>query len=55
MLDFEEARSIQRQQDLPWAIWDDMVIVAQMKRINVNEIYSNDRDFDKIPWVKRIF
>ncbi|MEM2414888.1 MAG: type II toxin-antitoxin system VapC family toxin [Thermoproteota archaeon] len=55
MLDFEEARSLQKQQNLPWSAWDDIVIAAQMKRINVKEIYSNDKDFDKIPWVKRIF
>jgi len=55
MLDFEEARSIQSQFNLSWAMWDDIVIAAQMKRLNLNEIYSNDGDFDKIPWVKRIF
>jgi len=55
MLDFEEARSIQAQFNLSWAMWDDMVIAAQMKRLNINEIYSNDIDFDKIPWIKRIF
>ncbi len=36
-------------------LWDDLVIASQMKRLGVNEIYSNDSDFDKIPWVKRIF
>ena len=55
MLDFEEARSIQAQFNLSWAMWDDMVIAAQMKRLNINEIHSNDIDFDKIPWIKRIF
>jgi len=55
MLDFEEARSIQSEQDLPWSMWDDIVIAAQMKRLNIKEIYSNDKDFDKIPWIKRIF
>ncbi len=55
MLDFEEARSIQLQFNLPWSMWDDMVIAAQMKRLNIKEIYSNDDDFDKIPWIKRIF
>jgi predicted nucleic acid-binding protein len=55
MLDFEEARSIQSQLNLPWSMWDDMVIAAQMKRLNLNEIYSNDSDFDKIPRIKRIF
>jgi len=55
MLDFEEARSIQLELSLPWSMWDDIVITAQMKRLNIKEIYSNDNDFDKIPWIKRIF
>ena len=55
ILDFEEARSIQLQFNLPWSMWDDIVIAAQMKRLNLQEIYSNDNDFDKIPWIKRIF
>lgn len=54
-LDFEEARSIQLQLNLPWSMWDDLVIASQMKRLNLKEIYSNDIDFDKIPWIKRIF
>ena len=55
ILDFEEARSIQSELKLPWSMWDDIVIAAQMKRLNLKEIYSNDNDFDKIPWVKRVF
>jgi len=55
ILDFEEARSMQLQLNLPWSMWDDTVIAAQMKRLNLKEIYSNDNDFDKIPWIKRIF
>jgi len=55
MLDFEEARAIQLELNLPWSMWDDMVIAAQMKRLNLREIYSNDNDFDKIPWIKRTF
>ena len=55
ILDFEESRSIQLQYNLPWSMWDDMVIAAQMKRLNIKEIYSNDKDFDKIPWIKRTF
>ena len=55
MLDFEEARNIQSELGLPWSMWDDIVIAAQMKKLNVKEIYSNDSDFDKIPTVKRIF
>ena len=55
ILDFEEARSIQSELKLPWSMWDDIVIAAQMKRLNLREIYSNDDDFDKIPWIKRVF
>ena len=55
ILDFEEARGIQSELNLPWSMWDDIVIAAQMKRLNLREIYSNDNDFDKIPWIKRIF
>ena len=55
MLDFEEARSIQSELKLPWSMWDDIVIAAQMKRLDIKEIYSNDNDFDKIPWIKRVF
>jgi len=55
ILDFEESRSIQLQYNLPWSMWDDIVIAAQMKRLNIKEIYSNDKDFDKIPWIKRTF
>ena len=28
---------------------------SQMKRLNIDEIYSNDMDFDVIPGVKRVF
>ena len=55
ILDFEEARNIQQRYKLPWAMWDDILIAAQMRRIGINEIYSNDEDFDKIPQIKRIF
>ncbi len=55
ILDFEEARSIQSELQLSWSMWDDIIIAAQMKRLNLREIYSNDNDFDKIPWIKRVF
>lgn len=38
-----------------WNLWDDAVIAAQMKRLKISEIYSNDTDFNKIPNIKRIF
>jgi len=55
MLDFEEARNIQTELSLPWSMWDDIVIAAQMRRLDTKEIYSNDNDFDKFPWIKRVF
>lgn len=55
ILDFEEARSIQRESKVPWRAWDDLVIAAQMRRLGVREIYSNDQDFDGISGVRRIF
>lgn len=35
--------------------WDDLIIVAQMQREGMSEIYSNDTDFDQIQGIKRIF
>jgi len=55
MLDFEEARNIQSELGFPWSMWDDVVIAAQMRRLEIKEICSNDCDFDKIPWIRRIF
>ncbi len=53
--DFERAMHIQAELGLPWRMWDDTVIAAQMERLGVHEIYSNDEDFDRIPWVRRVF
>jgi len=55
MLDFEEAKSMQSTLKLSWSMWDDIVIAAQMQRLKIKEIYSNDKDFDKIQGVKRLF
>lgn len=55
MADFLEAANLQAQHKLKWELWDDIVIAAQMKRLDINEIYSNDSDFDGIPGLKRIF
>jgi len=35
--------------------WDDIVIASQMRRCGIDEIYSNDSDFDSIPSIKRVF
>jgi predicted nucleic acid-binding protein len=53
--DLVEAVEMSRKLDLGWRTWDDLVIAAQMARMGVMEIYSNDRDFDEILGVKRIF
>jgi predicted nucleic acid-binding protein len=41
--------------EIGWKSWDDAIIAVQMKRLGINEIYSNDIDFDKISEIKRIF
>ncbi|MGQ9639849.1 MAG: hypothetical protein ACUVUB_05310 [Candidatus Bathyarchaeia archaeon] len=40
---------------IDWSLWNDLAITIQMKRLRVDEIHSNDTDFDRIPGVKRIF
>ncbi len=35
--------------------WDDLVIVTQMRRLDLQEIYSNDGYFDSIPNLSRTF
>jgi predicted nucleic acid-binding protein len=55
MLDLEEEKAIQLETNLPWSMWDDIIIAAQMKRLNLSKIYSNDSGFDRIPWIKRTF
>jgi len=56
MEDYVAARRLAEEAGLSFhSMWDDLVIAAQMQRLGIEEIYSNDRDFDKIPWVRRIF
>jgi predicted nucleic acid-binding protein len=33
----------------------DALTLQQMKKNKINEIYSNDKDFDRIKWTKRIW
>jgi len=33
----------------------DALILQTMKKYGVNEIYSNDSDFDRVDWVRRIW
>lgn len=53
--DFKKALELRKEKNLAWEMWDDLVIASQMMRAKIEEIYSNDKDFDKIPGVKRIF
>ncbi|MBS7638389.1 type II toxin-antitoxin system VapC family toxin [Candidatus Bathyarchaeota archaeon] len=55
IVDLLSAMEIQTKQSLKWSLWDDLTIAAQMKRLGITEIYSNDRDFDTIQGVRRIF
>lgn len=54
-VDFIEAWDLYIRHNLDWGFWDDLIIAAQMNRLNIHEIYSNDKDFDKIPAIKRVF
>lgn len=54
-MDFIQARELSTRYGINWKLWDDLVISAQMKRLDIREIYSNDIDFDRIPAVGRIF
>ena len=54
-IDFLVAADLQKDLQLPWKAWDDLVISAQMERLGVNEIYSRDADFDSIPQINRVF
>ena len=51
-VDFVESRKLEQAN---WVSWDDLVIASQMKRKNIDEIYSNDSDFDDIPGIRRLF
>ncbi|MBS7650757.1 MAG: type II toxin-antitoxin system VapC family toxin [Candidatus Bathyarchaeia archaeon] len=54
-LDFIQAQTFCVEHGIDWSMWDDLIISMQMKNLRIDEIYSNDIDFDKIPEVKRIF
>lgn len=54
-IDFVQAQEFCIKHNIDWRLWDDLIIAVQMKRLKINEIYSNDLDFEIIPGVKRIF
>ena len=33
----------------------DALTLQTMKKNKINEIYSNDKDFDRVQWIKRIW
>jgi len=35
--------------------WNDCIILSQMRRNGYTEICSNDTDFDKVGWIRRVF
>lgn len=53
--DFTAAVLLAESHRMPWKMWDDLVIAAQMERLGLREIYSNDVDFDQIPGIRRVF
>ncbi|MDG6978342.1 MAG: type II toxin-antitoxin system VapC family toxin [Nitrososphaerota archaeon] len=53
--DIVNARTKKEEQGLSWSVWDDLVISAQMHRLGISEIYSNDADFDKLKGLTRLF
>ncbi|MFQ5950906.1 MAG: type II toxin-antitoxin system VapC family toxin [Candidatus Geothermarchaeales archaeon] len=54
-MDFVQAHELGIEHEIDWRLWDDLVIATKMKRIEIDEIYSNDADFDTIPGVQRVF
>jgi len=52
--DITSAVKIANETGASWKKWDDLVIVAQMRRLGIDEIYSNDSDFNTLG-VRRIF
>jgi predicted nucleic acid-binding protein len=53
--DFSAAIELSEKLGVSINKWDDLVIAAQMMRLSVNEIYSNDSDFDRISGIRRLF
>ncbi|WP_240938798.1 type II toxin-antitoxin system VapC family toxin [Metallosphaera hakonensis] len=44
--DIINALRILQSSGLSYKLWDDATIFAQMKRLKIDTIYSNDKDFD---------
>lgn len=51
----DEMRAKELGHTYPRLEFFDRVYIAQMERLGITEIYSNDRAFDKVKGIKRIF
>ena len=51
----DELRAREFERLFPRLEFFDRVYIAQMERLKLKEIYSNDRGFDRVPGIKRIF
>jgi len=51
----DEQRAKELERSHPRLQFFDMVYLAQMERLKLTEIYSNDRAFDRVKGIKRIF
>ena len=51
----DELRAHELERSYPRLEFFDRVYLAQMERLKLTEIYSNDRAFDRVRGIKRIF
>ena len=51
----DEKRAGELERSYPRLEFFDRVYLAQMERLKITEIYSNDKAFDKVKGIKRIF
>ena len=51
----DEQRAKELEHNYPRLEFFDRVYLAQMERLKLTEIYSNDRAFDRVKGIKRIF
>jgi predicted nucleic acid-binding protein len=51
----DELRAKELQRSYPRLEFFDRVYIAQMERLKLKEIYSNDRALDRVKGIKRIF
>ena len=51
----DELRAVELERSFPRLEFFDRVYLAQMERLGLTEIYSNDRAFDRVRGIKRIF